>query len=158
MTIGQYPEGRLEQPTRVLLLRHAQTAVPDRFHGAESDVELGAEGHRQAQVAAESLSALHPDAVYCSGMRRARESASPIAEACGLEPIIIPELHERRMGPMSNASIAEVRELVDHHIRRWGVGELDAAHEGENRTKTCTIEWCHRLFRWLANTRAAPSW
>ena len=34
-------------PTRILLLRHAEIAAPDLFHGAESDIGLGLEpwGH-----------------------------------------------------------------------------------------------------------------
>jgi broad specificity phosphatase PhoE len=128
MTIGS----EIDDPrsTRVLLLRHALTAAPDRFHGAESDVGLGPEGHLQAREAAGGLASLRPEAVYCSGMRRARETATPIASACGLEPVIVPELHERRMGTLSGAPIAEVRDQVDAHIRRWGAGDLDASHEG----------------------------
>ncbi len=38
--------------TRVLLLRHAETAAPDRFHGAESDIGLGARGFLQAEAVA----------------------------------------------------------------------------------------------------------
>lgn len=117
-------------PTRVLLLRHAQTAAPDRFHGAESDIGLGLEGRLQARQAAAGLAGLGPVAVYCSAMRRAMETADPIAEACGIDPIVIPELHERRMGPLSGVPIAEARDRVDLHIRRWGEGDLDAAHEG----------------------------
>ena len=120
----------INRPTRVLLLRHAETAVPDRFHGAESDVGLGDVGHRQARSVARSLAALRPSAVYCSGMRRARETAGPIAEALDLEPIILPTLHERRMGPMSNVLIAHYRLAIDEHIRRWAEGDLDASHDG----------------------------
>lgn len=117
-------------PTRILLLRHAMTAAPDRFHGAESDIGLGPEGHQQARAAADALAQLRPDAVYSSGMRRARETAEPIARLCGVALGILPDLHERRMGSMSNATIAEVRTEVDQFIRRWGEGDLDAAHPG----------------------------
>src|SRR5262245_674920 len=87
--------------TRVLLLRHAETAEPGRFHGAESDVGLGAWGHRQAELVAAELARLNPSALYCSAMRRARETAEPIARAGGLEPQVIESLHERKMGPLS---------------------------------------------------------
>ena len=40
-------------PTRVLLLRHAETATPHLFHGAESDVGLSERGRRQADAVAE---------------------------------------------------------------------------------------------------------
>ena len=35
--------------TRLLLARHAETAAPDRFHGAESDIGLSAWGFEQAE-------------------------------------------------------------------------------------------------------------
>ncbi|MEW4568459.1 histidine phosphatase family protein [Tautonia sp. JC769] len=116
--------------TRILLLRHAMTAAPDRFHGAESDIGLGPQGFEQARAAAEAIARLRPDAVYSSGMTRARETAGPIARSCGVTLGIVPELHERRMGSMSNATIAEVRAEVDTFIKRWGEGDLDAAHPG----------------------------
>ena len=106
------------------------TAAPDRLHGAESDIGLGPEGHRQALSAAQALSLLRPEAVYCSGMKRARQTAEPIASACGLDPRIIPELHERRMGSLSNVPILEVCSEVDRHILRWAEGDLDASHPG----------------------------
>lgn len=117
-------------PSRVLLLRHAKTAAPDRFHGAESDIGLGPDGFEQARSAAEALAHLRPSAVYSSTMKRARETAKPIASACRVVPGILPELHERRMGALSNALIAEVRDEVDHHIQRWADGDLDASHPG----------------------------
>ena len=116
--------------TRMLLLRHAMTAAPDRFHGLESDVGLGIEGRRQAIEAAEGLARLEVDAVISSGLRRAIETAAPIAEALGLEPIVVPELHERRMGSLSGTPIAEGRATADVFINRWSLGDLDAAHDG----------------------------
>lgn len=116
--------------SRVLLMRHAKTAAPDRFHGAESDIGLGAEGFEQARSAAEALTLVRPSAVYCSNMRRARETAEPIAAACRVPHGIVPALHERRMGTLSNAPITEVRDEVDRHIQRWAEGDLDASHPG----------------------------
>src|SRR5215218_2798151 len=83
------PEGKTSSETRVLLLRHAETSAPDRFHGAESDIGLGPTGQLQAEAAAQALRALRPDALYCSAMRRARETAEPIARACGLVPQVV---------------------------------------------------------------------
>jgi hypothetical protein len=54
----------ISTPTRVLLLRHAETAAPDRFHGAESDIPLGENGRRQAEAAAQGLSQAKPDVLY----------------------------------------------------------------------------------------------
>src|SRR5262245_8177719 len=79
----QPPAGREEiMPTRVLLLRHAESANPLIFHGAESDVGLGERGRRQAEAIAAVLAAEGPDVVVSSAMRRARETAAPIVLAC----------------------------------------------------------------------------
>jgi 2,3-bisphosphoglycerate-dependent phosphoglycerate mutase len=116
--------------TRVLLLRHAETAAPDRFHGAESNVGLGLRGLEQAEAVAPVLAAMAPAALYCSSMARARQTARPIGSACGLEPVLVPELHERRMGPLSGRAIDEVRDLYHRSRDRWKLGDLGATHEG----------------------------
>jgi probable phosphoglycerate mutase len=115
---------------RVLLLRHAETAAPDRFHGAESDIGLGDRGFEQAEAVAKKLAALHPDAIYSSPMLRARQTAEPIALARGLKPIIVPDLHERRMGPLSGMTLLEGWDAYTQAMDRWKAGDLDAAHEG----------------------------
>ena len=116
--------------TRVVLLRHAETSDPDRFHGAESDVGLGARGFRQAEAVARILSALSPAVVVSSAMRRALETARPIAEACGVPLRIEPDLHERKMGPLSGTARAEGREAYELAKGRWVAGDLDHTHEG----------------------------
>ena len=116
--------------TRVLLLRHAETAAPDRFHGSESDVGLGPRGFEQAEAAAPQVARAGPVAVYSSAMLRARQTAAPIARACRLDPVAVPELHERRMGALSGMPIVEGRDAYLAAMARWKAGDLDAAHEG----------------------------
>ncbi len=117
-------------PTRVLLLRHAETAAPDLFHGAESDVGLGPRGVEQARRVAARIALERPDAVYSSGMRRASETARAIAEACGLPTLDWPGLHERRMGPMSGMPRAEGWPIYEETKGHWIAGRLDFTHDG----------------------------
>ena len=63
-------------------------------------------------------------------MARARQTAAPIGLACGLEPVVVPELHERRMGPLSGRAMDEVRDVYHQSRDRWKPGDLDATHEG----------------------------
>src|SRR5262245_5735764 len=93
-------------PTRVLLLRHAESANPTIFHGAESDVDLSERGRRQAEAVALILAGSRPGRLISSGMRRAQETAKPIARACGLPLEIEPGLHERRVGALSGTPTA----------------------------------------------------
>ncbi len=116
--------------TRVLLLRHAVTAAPDVFHGAESDVELGPGGIEQARRVAARVAAERPDAVYSSGMRRAAETARIIADACGVPALRWPGLHERRMGPLSGVPRHEGWSAYETSKAHWIAGRLDHTHEG----------------------------
>jgi broad specificity phosphatase PhoE len=116
--------------TRILLLRHGETAAPDLFHGSESDIGLGPRGRAQAVAAGESLQVFQPAAVYCSGMRRAVETAEPIAAACGLPLLIEPELRERRMGPLSGFPRVEGMPIYEEAKSRWMAGEVDFTHPG----------------------------
>ena len=66
-------------PEAVWLVRHAETAAPTLFHGAESDIELGAHGHRQVAAAVKWFAALRPTVVVSSAMRRAVQMPTPLA-------------------------------------------------------------------------------
>jgi 2,3-bisphosphoglycerate-dependent phosphoglycerate mutase len=116
--------------TRVLLLRHAETSAPDRFHGAESDVGLGDWGRRQSEIVARDLARSRPDALYSSAMRRALETAEAIGGACGLVPRVVEALHERRMGPLSGLPRDEGLATYEEAKARWMAGDLDYTHEG----------------------------
>lgn len=130
-------------PTRVLLLRHAETANPAIFHGAESDVGLSERGVRQAEAAAAHLAGLCPDAVVSSGMRRALETAGPIARACGLTVQVEPGLHERRVGALSGTATAADGPWTET-VRRWAAGETGYTTPGAEsfddiRDRVCPI-------------------
>jgi probable phosphoglycerate mutase len=114
----------------VLLLRHAESADPTVFHGAESDVALSERGRRQAALIAPVLRALKPDAVVSSAMRRAVETATPIAELCGLPLRIERELHERRVGALSGTAYGGNEGVWPETLRRWVAGETGYAPEG----------------------------
>lgn len=114
----------------VWLVRHAETAAPTLFHGAESDVELGAHGHRQAAAAAGWFAKLRPTVVVSSLMKRAVETAAPIAVACGVPHLYEPQLHERRVGPLSRMPRAEADHIWNDTVARWLTGETGYSHPG----------------------------
>jgi 2,3-bisphosphoglycerate-dependent phosphoglycerate mutase len=117
-------------PTRVFLLRHAETANPNVFHGAESDIGLSTKGERQAHVVARLLAEKQPDVILSSTMRRARETARPIAAVCGLPLHLVPELHERRVGILSGTPSDDPHGVWPQTARRWAAGETSYTHEG----------------------------
>jgi broad specificity phosphatase PhoE len=117
--------------TLIWLARHAETATPNVFHGAESDVELGEHGRRQALAAAEWYATeLKPTIVVSSGMRRAIDTAAAIATRCDVPHAIVPELHERRVGTLGGTSFAGTEGPWPETVRRWTAGEVDFTTPG----------------------------
>lgn len=117
-------------PTRVYLLRHGESADPTVFHGAESDIGLSPRGRAQADMVARYLAGLRPEVLISSAMRRARESALPIARACGLSLIEEPHLHERRVGALSGKPFQGIDGIWTDTLGRWAAGQTDYAPPG----------------------------
>jgi probable phosphoglycerate mutase len=109
--------------TTIWLARHAETATPTVFHGAESDVGLSDLGRRQSAAAAEWFAARGVTAVVSSDMLRARDTAAPVAAACGVPHRIELHLHERRVGALSGTSFSSVGGAWPETIARWEAGD-----------------------------------
>jgi broad specificity phosphatase PhoE len=78
----------------VFLLRHGE---PDWSPGgglSVNDPALTPYGRAQARAAAERLVGQRIDAIYVSPYRRARETAEPLAERSGIEPVVVEGLAE----------------------------------------------------------------
>src|SRR5687767_11585663 len=78
---------------QMLLIRHA---LPVRIEDAAgpADPELSEVGQRQAELLADWLAVEPIDAVWSSPLRRAQETAAPLAAALGHDVVIDEELAE----------------------------------------------------------------
>ena len=110
------------EPTRVWLTRHAESADPTVFHGAESDIALSSRGERQADAAAIWFCKLLPTIVVSSAMRRAVDTAKPIATACGVSHAIEPRFHERMIGELCGAPFSATDGPWADTLREWKAG------------------------------------
>ncbi len=82
-------------------LRHGETESNARKLVAGSlDTALTDRGHAQARAAAALLAKEPITGVYSSPLRRARDTAVPIAAALNLPVVVIPELAERTWGEL----------------------------------------------------------
>jgi 2,3-bisphosphoglycerate-dependent phosphoglycerate mutase len=101
-----YPQRQFALPegaTEVILVRHGASApaVPgQRFplldgHG---DPPLSPEGEAQALAVAEQLAREDLRGLYVTPLRRTHETAAPLAELTGLEPVVVPDLREVALG------------------------------------------------------------
>ena len=95
----------------VLLVRHAQTAVPDEQgrYFSEGAVPLSENGHRQARLLAKSLSGLHVDRMWSSDLLRAAQTAEHLAAVLGVSPVQVKAFREVNCGLFDGATIAELR-------------------------------------------------
>jgi probable phosphoglycerate mutase len=119
-------------PTRLLLLRHGETplSVERRFAGT-GDIPLTATGRAQARAAARRLAGERIDAVVSSPLRRARDTAAPIAEALGLAVEYDDDLRETDFGAWEGLTFAEVRDRWPDDLDRWLADPAAAPGGGE---------------------------
>ena len=80
-------------------LRHGETeSNAQGLIGGSQDVELTPLGRDQARQAAGVLASTHVTQVYSSPLRRARDTANPIAQMLKLAVTVVDELAERNWG------------------------------------------------------------
>ncbi len=73
----------------LLVVRHALPLRRQTTDGSPADPPLGELGIRQADRLAEWLADEHLDALCVSPMVRARQTARPVAERTGLDPVVV---------------------------------------------------------------------
>lgn len=105
---------------QIFLLRHGETRWnhEGRCQGS-SDIELNETGQRQASEVAARLSRRRIDAVYSSGLRRARETAEIVGGPHEVAVRIEPDLRELDHGEMEGLTFVEVRERFGELIEQW---------------------------------------
>jgi len=106
----------------LLIIRHG---LPVRIDdaGGPADPELSDEGHAQARRLADWLRHDRIDAVFTSPMRRARQTAAPLAEVLGVEPIVDDELAEFDRGQHFYVPLEELKAARDPRYEQLMRGE-----------------------------------
>jgi probable phosphomutase (TIGR03848 family) len=101
--------------TSIVLVRHGQTPTTGKLlPGRAPGLHLAEAGTEQARRAAERLTELkRVDAIYCSPLERARETAAPIAAALGLRPKADRGLLECDFGEWTGAELATLSKLPE---------------------------------------------
>jgi probable phosphoglycerate mutase len=139
-----------------LFLRHGETEH-NRLGlvAGASDIPLNASGQAQARAAAQKLVLSGIDAIWCSPLLRARDTAACVAAALGLQPVFVPQLAERNWGelegkaselrvrdatPPGGESLDEFRSRTLAGLRQIGASRLPliVAHSGTFRV---LCEW-----------------
>jgi len=119
---------------KIYLARHGATVWNEegRIQG-HSDIELSAEGVRQAERLAERLRGAPLRAVWSSDLRRALRTAEAIAAPHGLSVRATPLLRERMLGEWEGLTQTEIRARGEMPVitanRQDTVGEMPPGSE-----------------------------
>ncbi|GAA4958085.1 bifunctional RNase H/acid phosphatase [Streptomonospora halophila] len=118
------------EPTRLVLLRHGETpmSTEQRFAGV-GDIGLTETGHAQARAAARHLAGSGIDVVVSSPLRRARDTAQPVAAELALPVEVDEGLRETDFGAWEGMTFGEVQRSRPDELRRW-LADTAAAPEG----------------------------
>ena len=116
----------LEQATRVILIRHGETAWnrATRIQG-HTDIPLSALGLAQAERLAQALADEPLAALYASDLSRARQTAEAIARAQKLAVQVDAGLRERAFGRFEGLSWEEIDQGYPEDAARWRRREPD---------------------------------
>ena len=109
---------------RLLVVRHGRTEWNDtgRIQGS-SDIDLDDVGRAQTLEAAPELAAYEPVRIISSDLRRAVDTARPVAELAGVEIEFDKRLRERAYGPWEGLNMREIAERFPDDHRRWRAQE-----------------------------------
>ncbi len=131
--------GERPEPTRMLLLRHGETAYSvDRRFSGRREVPLTDRGRAQAEAAAKRIAGLDGvAAVITSPLGRARETAAAVAEITGLRPVVDGDLTEADYGEWDGLTFREVRERWPSHMDSWLASTEVAPPGGESFAVAC---------------------
>lgn len=113
---------RAAAPLEIIVARHAE---PDwqAARKSGSDPSLTDLGRRQAERLSRALADSETQALYCSSLQRARETATAIGSALDLAPTIVDGLEEIQLPLLQGASQVEVDAYFKSAARRR-FGEL----------------------------------
>jgi probable phosphoglycerate mutase len=114
----------------LLLVRHALPVRRELAHGA-ADPELSPEGFEQAVLLAEYLSSETLHAVYCSPLRRAVQTAIPVAQSQGHEPVVVDDVAEYDRMASEYVPVEELKAANDPRWQAMVAGEWDSDESPE---------------------------
>jgi broad specificity phosphatase PhoE len=106
--------------TRLHFVRHAVTASNrERRYMGRSEEPLAADGRLQARRLARRLAEANLEALYCSPLRRAAETADIIGQPHALEPRPAPEFIEFDLSRWQGLTAAEIEARDAHAWETW---------------------------------------
>jgi len=106
--------------TRILLVRHGQTeSNATGYYMGWSNEDLNSTGISQAQKLSTRIAPLPVASVYTSPLQRACTTAQLLAQPHGLEPKVVDDLIEIKLGDWQGLHMDEIRQGWPEMWREW---------------------------------------
>lgn len=130
----------------VILARHAESVWhQDNRYAGRSDVELSEEGHRQASALAQWAAEAGLDAVWCSPLRRAHDTAQPAANAAGVAVRVDPRLVELDFGIAEGLTVAELDDKAPEDLAAFRRDPVTAHFPGGEHPREAVTRYADAL-------------
>jgi len=107
--------------TRLIFIRHGHVEGlhPERFRG-RLDLPLTELGQRQIQATAQTVAATwQTAAIYTSPLKRTRDTADAIAQACGSSCSVLAQLNDIDYGAWQGQAHSDVEKAEPQLYARW---------------------------------------
>lgn len=106
--------------TELILVRHGSTEwnEKERFRG-HVDIELSAQGKKQASLTAKKLSTFTVKKIFSSPLKRALETATIIAEPHCISVEILDGINDINFGVLQGLTIEESKSKYGDIYRKW---------------------------------------
>ncbi len=97
--------------TKIYFIRHGETVWnTERRYQGWTDIELSPVGLKQSELLGERFKNIKIDKIYVSPLKRARQTAEPMAKVLGIEPIISESFKEINFGEWEGGTVDELKE------------------------------------------------
>lgn len=137
-----------------MLIRHAIPVRRELESGA-ADPELSAEGQEQSRLLARYLESENVDAVYSSPMKRAVQTAAPLASRFGLDVTLVDGIAEYDRHSEWYVPVEELKAANDPRWQEILSGEWTAEHETEEEFLARVVESIEAIVARHASQRIA---
>ena len=139
---------------KIYLLRHGEIEMDNekRYIG-RLDLPLSVAGRQQAARLRDYLAKLEIEAVYCSDLSRARDTAQIICEINNIKPILCKGLREINLGEWEGKTFSEIKEMFPDAYYRRGKDLSRFQPPGGESFHQCSIRGMTALYEILRNSK-----
>ena len=136
----------------LILVRHGLPLRREVVEGP-ADPELSAEGHDQSSRLANYLASESIDAIYSSPMKRAMQTAEPLAQTIGLPILIVDDVAEFDRLSNEYIPIEELRAANDDRWHKLVAGDWDSESDTIDEFRNRVITSIEKIISQHASQR-----